>query len=218
MASQSTSKTFGLLAGFTALIGVIYALWWRNHPSPCPYSQRFWVQLPRPVITQSRLRAILAPQPGERILEVGPGTGYYTLSVAQRLDPHGMLHVLDVQQEMLDDIRTRAQTQRSRNITLMNADAQHLPYSDDSFDAAYLVLVLGEVPDQEQALQELNRVLKPGGRLVVGELLPDPHFVTVETLRCRAVRHGFQFVEQDGSQFGYFARYHVPPIQPRGLV
>ena len=152
MASQSSSKTFGLLAGLTALIGVIYAIWWRKHPSPCPYSQRFWVQLPRPIITRSRLRAILAPQPGERILEVGPGTGYYSLSVAQWLDPHGTLHVIDVQQEMLDQIRTRARPQGGRNIALMNADAQHLPYSDDSFDAAYLVLVLGEVPDQEQAL------------------------------------------------------------------
>ena len=81
--------------------------------------------------------------------------------------------------------------QGGRNLELMNADAQHLLYSDDSSDAAYLVLVLGEVPDQEQALQELNRVLKPGGRLVVGELLPDPHFVTGETLRRRAERQGF---------------------------
>ena len=218
MASQSTSKTFGILAGLTALIGVIIAIWWRKHPSPCPYSQRFWVQLPRPIITRARLQAILAPQPGERILEVGPGTGYYSLSVAQRLDPHGTLHVLDVQQEMLDHIRTRARTQGSRNIALMNADAQYLPYSDDSFDAAYLVLVLGEVPDQEQTLQELYRVLKPGGRLVVGELLPDPHFVTGETLRRRAERHGFQFVEQDGSRFGYFARFHVPLYTTSGLV
>ena len=71
-------------------------------------------------------------------------------------------------------------------------------------------LFTGEVPDQEQALQELNRVLKPGGRLVVGELFPDPHFVTGETLRRRAERHGFQFVEQEESRFGYFARFHVP--------
>ena len=119
---------------------------------------------------------------------------------------------------MLDYIRTRTRTQGAGNIALMNADTQHLPYSDDSFDAAYLVLVLGEVPVQEQALQELNRVLKPGGRLVVSEPLPDPHFVTGATLRCRAERHGFQFVEQDGYRFGYFARYHVPPIQPRSFV
>src|SRR6478735_6730273 len=51
------------------------ALWWRRNPSACPYSQRFWVEAPHPLITRSRLREALAPRPGERLLEVGPGTG-----------------------------------------------------------------------------------------------------------------------------------------------
>jgi ubiquinone/menaquinone biosynthesis C-methylase UbiE len=210
MASQSRFRILRLLSGLAALIGIIYALWWRKHPSPCPYSQRFWVKLPRPVITRSRLQAILKPQPDERILEIGPGTGYYTLPVAHWLDPHGTLHVLDIQQEMLDHTRIQARKQGRWNVEVMNADAQHLPYPDDSFNAAYLVLVLGEVPNQELVLQELSRILKPGGRLIVGELLPDPHFVTVGALQRRAERHGFQFTEQSGYRFGYFARFHVP--------
>jgi len=60
------------------------------------------------------------------------------------------------------------------NITPTRSDARELPYEDDSFDAAYLVAVLGEIPDQNAALRELARVLKPGGRLVVGELVGDP--------------------------------------------
>jgi ubiquinone/menaquinone biosynthesis C-methylase UbiE len=153
------------------------------------------------------LRAILAPQPGEHILEIGPGTGYYTLPIAEWLGPDGMLHALDVQQEMLDHTRTRARKQGIWNIEPITADVQTLPYPDDRFDAAYLVLVLGEVPDQERALEELYRVLKPDGRLIVGELLPDPHFVTIETLRRRAGHQRFQFIEQNGYRFGYFARF-----------
>ena len=60
------------------------------------------------------------------------------------------------------------------NIESTLGDAQALPYDDDSFDAAYLVTVLGEIPDQDAALRELARVVRPGGRLVVGELFGDP--------------------------------------------
>ncbi|MGH7402621.1 MAG: class I SAM-dependent methyltransferase, partial [Candidatus Rokuibacteriota bacterium] len=70
------------------------ALWWRRNPSACPYSQRFWVEAPHPFITRKRLREILAPRPGERLLEVGPGTGYYTLPAAGWIVPGGRLDVL----------------------------------------------------------------------------------------------------------------------------
>src|SRR5262249_31274644 len=53
------------------------ALWWRKNPSACPYSQRFWVEAPHPLITRERLRRVLEPGAGERVLEIGPGTGYY---------------------------------------------------------------------------------------------------------------------------------------------
>ena len=80
-------------AGASAVGGV--ALWWRAHPSACPYSQRFWVQAPHPLITRARLREALAPSPGERILEVGPGTGYYSLPVAEWLGRDGSLEIFD---------------------------------------------------------------------------------------------------------------------------
>ena len=53
-------------------------------------------------------------------------------------------------------------------------DARELPYGDATFDGAYLTAVLGEIPDQGVALRELARVVKPVGRLVVGELFGDP--------------------------------------------
>jgi SAM-dependent methyltransferase len=68
--------------------------------------------------------------------------------------------------------------------------------------------VLGEIPDQDAALAELHRVLKPGGRLVVGEtFVGDPHVVTFGGLRERAERTGLRFEERVGSPFGYFARF-----------
>ena len=183
------------------------ALWWRSHPSACPYNQRFWIQAPHPFITRERLRQALEPQPGETVLEIGPGTGYYSLDVAQWIAP-GTLHVFDLQQEMLDHTTRRATERGIQNIVPTQGDAQKLPYDDATFDAAYLVTVLGEIPDQEQALAELRRVLKPGGRLVVGELFGDPHMVSIQSLEQRA--KGMTLEERVGPRIGYFARLRAP--------
>jgi len=183
------------------------ALWWRSHPSACPYNQRFWVQAPHPFITRARLKDALMPQPGETVLEIGPGTGYYSLDVARWIAP-GTLHVFDLQQEMLDHTMRRAAEQGVENIEPAQGDARQLPYDDAAFDAAYLVTVLGEIPDQERALSELRRVLKPGGRLVVGELFGDPHMVGIDALRQRA--HDMTLEDRVGPRFGYFARLRTP--------
>jgi ubiquinone/menaquinone biosynthesis C-methylase UbiE len=183
---------------------VAAAYWWRKNPSACPYGQRFWVEAPHPFITRGRLLEALAPKPGERVLEVGPGTGYYTLDVAQALAPEGSLHILDVQQKMLDHTMRRAEAASITNVTPTASDARNLPYPDGTFDAAYLVAVLGEIPDQDAALRELARVLKPGGRLVVGELCVDPHWVTPSSLKRRGEQAGLTFQRRLGPPFGYF--------------
>jgi SAM-dependent methyltransferase len=200
-------RTIGLASGGVVLGG---ALWWRKHPSACPYGQRFWVEPPHPLITRRRLRELLEPQPGERVLEVGPGTGYYSLDVAEWVAPGGQLDIFDLQQEMLDHTMRRAAERDLDNLTPTQGDARRLPYPDGSLDAAFLVAVLGEIPDQEAALAELARVLKPGGRLVVGELFGDPHWVSPKRLRRRAEAAGLSFSRRSGTPLGYFARFERP--------
>nr|WP_282957105.1 class I SAM-dependent methyltransferase [Haloterrigena salifodinae] len=95
------------------------------------------------------MRDVLEPQPGERILEVGPGTGYYTGMVARAIEPSGTLHAVDVQSEMVEYLRRRMRQEGTQNVEPIRGDARSLPYPNDTFDAAYLVLVLGEIPDQE---------------------------------------------------------------------
>jgi ubiquinone/menaquinone biosynthesis C-methylase UbiE len=199
------SRARGVALGAAlALVGA--AVWWRRNPSACPYGQRFWVEAPHPFITRARLAEALAPAPGERLLEVGPGTGYYSLGVAEALGPDGRLKLVDVQQEMLDHTMRRAQEGGLVNVTPHLSDARSLPFGDGEFDGAYLVTVLGEVPDQDGALRELRRVLKPGARLVVGELFGDPHMVTEGSLRRRAEAANFRYERRFGPAFGYFAR------------
>ena len=183
------------------------ALWWRKNPSACPYSQRFWVEAPHPLITRARLREILEPRPGERLLEIGPGTGYYTLELAAWVGDQGAIEVLDIQQEMLDHTIRAARERGLWNVNPTRGDAQELGWDDDSFDAAILITVLGEIPDQDAALRQITRVLRPGGRLIVGELFGDPHMVTIGTLQRRAEAAGLRFERRVGPKVGYFARF-----------
>jgi ubiquinone/menaquinone biosynthesis C-methylase UbiE len=194
------------LAIGVALAVLAVAYWWRKNPSACPYNQRFWVQAPHPFITRARLREILEPQPGERVLEIGPGTGYYTLDLAGWVGPDGRTEIFDIQQEMLDHTMERARERGISNVRPTRGDARSLPYDDDSFDAAILTSTLGEIPDGDAALGEINRVLKPGGRLIVGELFGDPHMVTLGALRRRAEAASLVYEGRVGPKLGYFAR------------
>ena len=207
MRVRTAGATLSLAAGGALVVG---ALWWRKHPSACPYGQRFWVEAPHPLVTRRRLREVMDPRPGERVLEVGPGTGYYSLDVADWLSPGGTLDVFDLQQQMLDHTLRRAGDRGLTNLTARQGDARRLPYADASFDAAYLVTVLGEIPDRQTALDELARVLKPGGRLVVGELFGDPHWVSPKRVAAGGATAGLVSSRRLGTPLGYFVRLDKP--------
>jgi ubiquinone/menaquinone biosynthesis C-methylase UbiE len=202
-----------LIVGGLLLVGggslLAYVVRQRKDPSACPYGLRFSLELPRPFVTRSRLREILSPAPGERMLEVGPGTGYYSLHVVRWLEPRGTLEVLDIQQEMLDHTMRRAHALGVSNIVPARGDARTLPYPDGRFDAAYLVATLGEVPDKGRALRELHRVLKPGGRLVIGEGQPDPHMVSFEELRGLTDAAGLDHERTLKASLGCFAAFQA---------
>jgi ubiquinone/menaquinone biosynthesis C-methylase UbiE len=199
----------GKLLAAGALGVAAAALWWRKNPSACPYGQRFWVEAPHPVITRERLRRVLDPKPGERLLEIGPGTGYYTLDLARWVLPAGTVEIFDLQQKMLDHTMRRAAQSGLANVHPTQGDATSLPYESGSVDAVVLVTVLGEIPDGDAALREIQRVLRPGGRLVVGELFGDPHFTTFSNLTRRCEQVGIRPAGRSGNWFAYFARFEA---------
>ncbi|HEX6782375.1 MAG TPA: methyltransferase domain-containing protein [Solirubrobacterales bacterium] len=194
------------LLGGAAAATLAAALWWRKNPSACPYGQRFWVEAPHPIITRERLRSVLRPQPGERLLEIGVGTGYYSCDLAEWIAPGGTLELFDLQQEFLDHVMRAAGERGLGNLVPTQGDATRLPYEDASVDAVVLTAVLGEIPDSAAALAEIRRVLRPDGRLVVGELFGDPHFTTCGSLERMGAAAGLSLSERSGNWFGYFAR------------
>jgi ubiquinone/menaquinone biosynthesis C-methylase UbiE len=211
--SMKKQRTVLIVGGLLLLVGAASLLAYlsrqRKDPSACPYGLRFSLDLPHPFVTRPRLREMLSPEPGQRVLEVGPGTGYYALQVARWLEPSGTLDILDIQQEMLDHTMHRARAMGVLNIVPRWGEAQALPYPDHHFDSAYLVATLGEVPDKGRALRELGRVLKRGGRLVVGEVLLDPHKVTFEELRRLTDAGGLDHERTLKGTLGYFAAFRA---------
>jgi len=197
------------LLGATAAAALAAALWWRKNPSACPYGQRFWVEAPHPIITRERLRSVLRPMPGERLLEIGVGTGYYSCELAEWVAPAGRLELFDLQQEFLDHVMRAAGKRGLSNLVPTRGDATRLPYEDASVDAVILTAVLGEIPDTAAAMREIRRVLKPDGRLVVGELFGDPHFTTFASLRRRCEAAGLTPDGRSGNWFGFYPHSRV---------
>jgi ubiquinone/menaquinone biosynthesis C-methylase UbiE len=113
---------------------------------------------------------MLAAQPGERILEIGCGTGHSLVEIAQSVGPDGNASGIDISEAMLE--RTRNEIQQhdlTERTELVCGDAESLPFSDKSFDGIFtsFTLELFDTPAIPQVLSECRRVLRPGGRLVV---------------------------------------------------
>jgi ubiquinone/menaquinone biosynthesis C-methylase UbiE len=189
----------------TVALATAAAAWWYTDSAPYPYAQHRILDLPLPFLTSRNLDAILDVRAGERMLEVGPGTGLQALHVARQLGGQGRLDIVDVQHEMLDHVMGRARAQGVATIVPAQADACQLPFPDATFDAAYLVTVLGEIPDPAAAILELGRVLKPSGRLVVGEFF-DRHYVPLEDLLRYGSAAGLELSARLGPPLAYLAR------------
>lgn len=188
----------------SASLAVAYG--WRRNPTPFPYTLKFFLR--HPLIGRERLLEILEPRPGEQLLEIGPGLGYYALPVAEALG-EGTLDLVDVQQAMLNHTLEQARQRGLSNLRPTLSDGGGLPFGDNSFDGVYLSEVIGEIPDQDAAFREFKRVLRPGGRLVVGESLlsADVHFIPFGSVSRRAHQAGLRFDRRLGSALGYFARF-----------
>ena len=193
------------VAGASAAAAAAAAAWWYTDSAPYPYAQRRLLDLPLPFLTNRRLDALLGIRPGERVLEIGPGTGLQALHVAGLLGSEGRLDVIDIQGEMLEHVMRRARAAGITSVAAAQADARQLPFPGATFDAAYLVTVLGEIPDPAAAVRELRRVLKPTGRLVVGEFL-DRHYVPVVDLLRYGNAAGLELSGRLGPPLAYLAR------------
>ena len=119
-----------------------------------------------------RRRAIdaLRLAPGARVLDVAVGTADLALLAARRIEGAAVVGV-DPSPEMLAEGRTKiAASPDGARVRLCLGDAQALPFADESFDAAMIAFGIRNVPDRGRGLEEMRRVVRPGGRVAVLEL------------------------------------------------
>jgi ubiquinone/menaquinone biosynthesis C-methylase UbiE len=119
---------------------------------------------------RERVLQLAAPAPGEDVLDVGAGTGLLTIPAAGAAE---QVTAVDVSQAMCTRLSELVESAGLQNVTIVCADASRLPLSDRSFDLAISNYCLHHLDDagKAQALAELARVLRPGGRLVIGDMM-----------------------------------------------
>lgn len=109
--------------------------------------------------------------PSEKVVDVGSGAGIDSLIAARMVSTAGQVVGVDMTPAMLEKARSAAQKAGISNVEFRHGYAEKLPIQDDWADVVISNGVLNLIPDKPAALQEMARVLKPGGRLQIGDIL-----------------------------------------------
>jgi len=142
-------------------------------------------------------------KPGMTVLEIGPGSGTYTLAAARRAGDKGKVVTVDIEPKVIERLHRRIKAEGIQNVDARVADVYALPFGDGTFDAVYMITVIGEIPDPVKAMKEFRRVLSRTGTLAFSELFPDPDYPRPGTLIRMAHAAGFRLKKRMGTFFYY---------------
>jgi len=188
--------------------------------------RRFW-HFPAPAfishVLDSRFRRRMQPPErliewsgiaeGMTVLDLGCGSGALTIPYARAVGETGRVYALDIQPDMLALVArklARPENKDIDNVELIRASAHQLPFAANSFDAVGVTSVLYEIPDPQQALHEIKRVLRVGGYLAISELFMDPDYRLKSTTIKVGRQAGFALEEAFGNLWAYTVRFSKP--------
>lgn len=119
---------------------------------------------------EARILAMLQLSGDERVLDMGCGSGFHSLLIAEAL-PQGEVVAVDISSEMLERLRSNAAARGlGDRVEVLRADGLKLPLAEGAFDRAISAAVWHHLDDPQQACNELARALRPGGRAVISDL------------------------------------------------
>ncbi len=173
---------------------------------PCPSWLGWMVELDNPLSKINRAATIvehLELQSGMTVLDAGCGPGRLTIPVAKKIGPNGNVVAMDIQADMLRRVQEKTDAARLKNVAFLRAGIGEGKLERNTFDRALLVTVLGEIPDQKKALQEIFNALKSGGILCVTEIVFDPHYQRYGDVAQLAQEVGFRKKNLFSDWFAY---------------
>jgi len=192
-----------LLTALFLILQIVMRLVRKIYPFPIPAAMIRLIDNPlrRRFFSAGKTLDLVGISPGMQVLELGPGSGFFTLEAARRVGPTGKLYSVDIEPQAIAILKQK--TQDLTNVEARIGDAYELDFPDESLDLAFLVAVLGEIPDPVRALREIHRVLKADGVLSITEMLPDPDYPLRRTVVRWCREAGFKLAEKGGNFFYY---------------
>lgn len=205
-----------VILGSIALIILISLLWRllsRKFALPCPAWLGWLVELDNPFAKAAQARIIIENldlKPGMKVIDIGCGPGRITIPLAKKMGPEEEVVAMDIQEGILDRIRQKALDANLHNIIYLQAGIGEGRLTLNHYDHALLVSVLGEIPDQKAALQEIFNVLKQGGILSITETIFDPHYQSKESIIQLANAIGFREKKIFGNRIAFTLQLQKP--------
>jgi len=172
-------------------------------PSPAFVVARLNNPVRRKFLSPKRVIDCLSIREGMKILEVGPGSGFFTFELAKYAGPSGHVYAVDIEPKMVRLLEKRIKREKIENITAKTASAYEIPLPNNSVDLVFIGGVLGEIPDKQKAIREMQRVLKKEGFLADMECLIDPDYPRRRTVTSWFENAGCELAGSHGSAFLY---------------
>ncbi|WP_019903222.1 methyltransferase domain-containing protein [Methylobacterium sp. 77] len=157
--------------------------------------------------------------PGESVADIGAGSGYYTVRLAERVGPSGRIFAEDVTPRYLADLTSRIARAKLDTVTVVRGEAHDPRLPAGSLDAAVLIHMYHEITQPFGLLHNLAAAMKPGGRIgiVDADTLPSKHGTPPALLRCELSAVGYRetgFSVLEGG-VGYLAVFEAPAAEAR---